>query len=237
MKTLYINAIARYSDDWNLKTIITDANMRRRMSRMVKMGVAAGLQCLANDNVVCPDAIITASGLGCLSDSEKFLSALIANNEQQLPPTPFIQSTFNTIGSQIAILTNCTNYNMTYVNGLTSFDSALFDGLLTAADGAQSVLVGVADELTPSLLTILERLNIADAEHYPTDGAVFFMISAKNNQNTMAEISSVEMLPHKPMKLPKGAFPTDSAMRFYNIIERKQSGDVLFDNFKITLKC
>lgn len=50
------------------------------------------------------DAIITATGLGCLADTEKFMNALMDNREQMLNPTAFIQSTFNTVGAQLALL-------------------------------------------------------------------------------------------------------------------------------------
>ena len=79
------------------KEMITNANLRRRMSRMIKMGVACGLECLKDIPSEKVDAIITATGLGCLADTEKFMNALMDNREQMLNPTAFIQSTFNTV--------------------------------------------------------------------------------------------------------------------------------------------
>ena len=84
------------------KEIITDATLRRRMSRFVKMGVACGLECIGQTSDI--DAVITATGLGCLADTEKFIESIVANNERLLNPTPFIQSTFNTVGGQLALL-------------------------------------------------------------------------------------------------------------------------------------
>ena len=46
------------------KEMITNANLRRRMSRMIKMGVACGLECLKDIPSEKVDAIITATGLG-----------------------------------------------------------------------------------------------------------------------------------------------------------------------------
>ena len=52
------------------KQMITNANLRRRMSRMIKMGVACGLECLKDISPEKVDAIITATGLGCLADTD-----------------------------------------------------------------------------------------------------------------------------------------------------------------------
>ena len=58
------------------------------MSRVVKSGVAAGIESLLEFGARAPiDAIITATGLGCIADSEKFLDGLIAGNETMLNPT------------------------------------------------------------------------------------------------------------------------------------------------------
>lgn len=55
------------------KVIITNTTLRRRMSRIIKMGVACGLECIADIAPEKMQGIITATGLGCLSDTEKFL--------------------------------------------------------------------------------------------------------------------------------------------------------------------
>ena len=60
---------------------IIDAKLIRRMSRIIKMGVAAALQCLRAGDVQTPDAIITGTAYGCLEDTENFLKRLIENEE------------------------------------------------------------------------------------------------------------------------------------------------------------
>ena len=57
----------------------------------------------------------------------RFLQDMIDSGEQQLKPTPFIQSTHNTIASLIAILTSNHGYNATYSQGKHSLDCALKD--------------------------------------------------------------------------------------------------------------
>lgn len=193
MKTVYINAAVRFSADWDVKSLIPDANMRRRMSRIVKMGVASGLRCLAEAGVPIPDSIITATAYGCLADSEKFLSSAISSGEQVLPPTPFIQSTFNTVGSHIAIITGCNGYNMTFVNRSCSFADALLDACLQIAEGKHNVLLGMMDEETPALHTIISRMGHY-AEGLPYDDtAWFFVLSDAENDRTLASLDDFSL--------------------------------------------
>ena len=90
---------------------IIDAKLIRRMSRIIKMGVAAAMQCLQTAGVAVPDAIITGTAYGCLQDTEVFLTRIITNKEEALAPTAFIQSTHNTVGAQIAVMLQCQGYN------------------------------------------------------------------------------------------------------------------------------
>lgn len=181
----YINGVAASYSELDFKTLIPDANMRRRMSTIVKMGVATAMECIAKSSVGSVDAIITATGLGCLSDSEKFLKSIFDEKEQLLNPTPFIQSTFNTIGGQIAILTGNHNYNMTYSHGAESFSSALLDAVMMLNEGnAQHILVGTADESTPSQRKIMERLRV----NYDYERICFFIISNIKTDRCVGEI-------------------------------------------------
>ncbi|MCB0434905.1 MAG: 3-oxoacyl-ACP synthase, partial [Mangrovimonas sp.] len=115
--------------DPNYKDFIPPA-AARRMAKGIKMGVVASKLALNQAGIDKPDAIITGTGLGCLRDSEKFVSAILDNNEQFLTPTPFIQSTHNTVGGQIALELQCKGYNFTYVHASVSFESALLDAEL-----------------------------------------------------------------------------------------------------------
>jgi len=193
MKPIFINAATSFDADWDLKTLIPDANMRRRMSRFVKMGVATGLKCLQEADVITPDSIITATAYGCLTDSEKFLSSALASNEQMLPPTPFIQSTFNTMGSQIAILTGCHGYNMTFVDRQRSFADALVDATLEIGDGKHNVLLGYADEMTPTLGAIIDRMGSKGAKLPKNDSAWFFLLSDKKTDHTIASLEKLTL--------------------------------------------
>src|SRR5688572_19125260 len=61
----------------------------RRMSRIIKMGVAAGSIALKEAGLTAPNGIITGTAYGCLEDTGIFLTKMIENKEHALNPTPF----------------------------------------------------------------------------------------------------------------------------------------------------
>lgn len=176
------------------KTWIPNATLRRRMSRIVRMGVAAGLQCLEHatgENR--PDAILTGTGLGCLADTEKFMNNFLDTEEELLTPTAFIQSTFNVIGGQIALLTGNHCYNNTYVHRGFSLESALLDAsLLLNENPCAKVLVGAVDELTPTLYHILGRLGCWK-ETMAGEGAAFFLLAGQRTVETSARLQDIAL--------------------------------------------
>ena len=137
-----------------------DSKMIRRMSRIVKMGVAAAMTCLRNGGVENPAAILTATAYGCLEDSSSFLRRMIEFEEKMLSPTAFIQSTHNTVGAQIALLLKCHNYNNTIVHRAFSFENALTEASLILQEGTGPVLIGAVDEITEDRHTILSRFGL-----------------------------------------------------------------------------
>ena len=143
----------------NYKALIAPA-MIRRMSKGIKMSIFAAQQALDEASMAVPDAIITGTGLGCSEDSEKFLRNILDDNEQYLTPTAFIQSTHNTVAAQIALRLGCKGYNFTYVNGSSSFESALLDALLQLQTGESAqVLVGGMDEIAAHTYYLLQPVG------------------------------------------------------------------------------
>ena len=137
------------------------ADQIRRMSRIIRMGIASARICLKDAGDPMPDAIITGTGFGCLEDTEKFLGTMIRNNEEFLTPTSFIQSTHNTVAGQIALQLKCHNYNFTYVHRGFSFESALIDAITQISLGNfHNALTGGMDELTQSSFSIMERFGL-----------------------------------------------------------------------------
>lgn len=138
-----------------------DPKQIRRMSRIIRMGVTAAMECLQEAGIGVPDAIITGTAYGCLEDTNSFLSKMVEFNEELLTPTAFIQSTHNTIGAQIGLMLQCNNYNNAFVHRGFSFESALLDGLLLLKENdASNVLVGAIDEITNASHTILNRFGL-----------------------------------------------------------------------------
>jgi 3-oxoacyl-[acyl-carrier-protein] synthase II len=138
-----------------------DARQIRRMSRVIRMGTAAAFMAMKEAHVARPDGIITATGYGCLEDTGIFLSKMTGNEEAALNPTPFIQSTHNSIGSQIALLVQCQGYNQTYTHGAFSFENAILDAMLQLSEEPQrSLLAGGIDEITPLSHQIQSRFGI-----------------------------------------------------------------------------
>lgn len=178
-------------EPFDFKELVADASLRRRMSRIVKMGVACGLKCaegLAPETI---EGIITATGLGCLADTEKFMESIVVNNERLLNPTPFIQSTFNTIGGQIALLRGIHSYNVTYAHRGLSFESALIDAAMQVAEGKKNVLLGAIDEITASSADIQRRLGMT-REYELGEGANFFVLNAAASGNKSAAVLDID---------------------------------------------
>lgn len=177
----------------DIRTLIPDALLRRRMSRMVKRSVATAVECMRGiGNAEKLDAIITATGLGCLEDSEKFLRNMIANDEELLNPSPFIQSTFNTVGGAIALLTHNHGYNVTYVNREHSFEDALLDAMMRIADNeSENVLLGSYDERTDSQYRIMQRMG-AFRKHDCGEGSVFVHLTKEKTAGSRAQIVNLD---------------------------------------------
>lgn len=169
----------------------------RRMSKIIRNGIVAARIAMDESNCQNPDAILTGTGLGCASDTEKFLISMVENNESLLTPTNFIQSTHNTLGGSIAIGLGCHNYNMTYVHRGFSFESALQDAQLMVQSGEiTNALVGGFDEMTDNHAKVIRSTD----QYHPKTGAVagqgagFFVLDTEKKETTYAELIEVETL-------------------------------------------
>ena len=132
----------------------------RRMGKLFKRAIATAMDVMQKGEKEQVDAIITGTGLGCIEHTEKFLNAMLDNDEECLPPTPFMQSTHNTISSQMALHLKCHGYNCTYSHRGTSFDSSLLDALTQMHLGEiHSALVCGHEEMTPSYFQMLGKIG------------------------------------------------------------------------------
>jgi hypothetical protein len=176
------------------------------------MGVCAALKCLQNADIDMPDAIVAGTGLGCLEDTEKFLGSIYTSEEKLLNPTPFIQSTHNTVAGAIALAIKCHNYNATYTHRGFSFESALEDALLQLAENpGLNILAGGFDELTDNSYAITARLGLwknhpvdnLELAGYntrgalPGEGVAFFMLGGEKGSANPVCLRSVRTF-YKP---------------------------------------
>lgn len=205
----------------------------RRMSRVLRFGVTSALMCLKDAGIEKPDAVITGTGLGCLEDTEKFLRAMIANDETLLTPTSFIQSTHNTIGAQIALLLKCHNHNLTFVHRNFSFESALLDAIMLLRENStKNILTGGVDEITDEYIQITGRTGnwkknkIFNLELFqdnskgsiPGEGAAFFVLSGKRNDNSYARLNALKTI-YKPASL------NETTSRIRKFLENNKVGN------------
>jgi len=182
----------------------------RRMSRMLKRGITAGMKCLEDANIKTPDAIIIGTARGSVTDMENFLKDMINMKEEALTPTGFIQSTYNSVNGWLAMLTKCTGYNQTYVHRGFSLELCLQDAQLLFGESTapKYILAGGFDELTEEYFLIRNKIgyykrkipnSLSLLSHYDTPGAIagegahFFALS-NEPENASCAIVGVKML-------------------------------------------
>jgi 3-oxoacyl-[acyl-carrier-protein] synthase II len=175
-----------------------DAVSIRRMSRLVKFGSAAGLQALKDAGIKVPGAISTGTGYGLIEVSQKFLTSVIESNETIVSPTAFIQSTHNTISSNIALLCGCHAHNNTFSHKGFSFESALTDAFLLAKENVDNILVGAYDEVSDYRYDYMKYIGelrnepCSNLDIYGEksngiifgEGASFFVLAQQKSDNT-----------------------------------------------------
>jgi len=121
----------------------------RRMDALLREVMVRALHLLKSEGLERPGAIIVNTAFGCMDNTQRFLEAMLAQGEDTLSPTPFMQSTHNTIAAALAIATGCHGYNITYaaLSGGAAIIEADARSLLARGE-AQSVLLVEADRLT-----------------------------------------------------------------------------------------
>lgn len=178
----------------------------RRMGLILKRAIAVSLTALKDAGIECPDAIFTGTGLGCMENTENFLSAMCRDGEEMLPPTYFMMSTHNTISSAVAILLRCHGYNCTYSQKDISFESALLDAFIQLQAGRMgNALVGSHDETTPDTYRLLRGAGYFDDTVTAAEASSAFVLSADSgslslSKGPLCELADVQLL-HSPANL------------------------------------
>lgn len=211
---LFLEKIVRYTD--SVLEIIAPAYKdyippaaARRMAKGIKMSTVSAKTAMTEAGMEEGeiDAIIVGTGLGCIGDSEKFVSDIIDNDEQFLTPTRFIQSSHNTVAGQIALGMGCKGHNFTYVHSTISFESALLDAKMQLENGeANHILVGGVDELVDHHVNTHRLIGHIKQEPVETmsvlksgtkgavfsEGAHFFTLSNQKRSSCYAELLAVK---------------------------------------------
>ncbi|MBS7363854.1 MAG: beta-ketoacyl synthase chain length factor [Paludibacteraceae bacterium] len=165
------------------KEVIANANLRRRMNRMLKMGTYAAMKCLADTDV---DMMLTATSLGSISDTEKMLDTIYSSGETLGNPTAFIQSTFNTLAGNIAQLKSTHIPNVTFVNRGETVANALRYAQVKLSGDADNILYVSSDEKTELSETVLKKFKLSANGMYGEGSAAMILSSEKTG--ALAEI-------------------------------------------------
>lgn len=198
-KHLYIRGASYVSaDEPDYKEVITDANSRRRMGRLLKMAVWCGLKSLEGVPSERVAGIITSTGAGFMKDTISFGSSIFDREETLLNPSPFMQSTFNTASGYIALIRKIHAYNTTYVQQADGFAASLVDAAMLLDDAGEGnvALVGAFDEVTPEVDVIRQRLGlyrVGDGFLPLGEGAAAFLLSAAMPTDVSESCPATEM--------------------------------------------
>ncbi|MFK7812841.1 MAG: beta-ketoacyl synthase N-terminal-like domain-containing protein [Maribacter sp.] len=223
----------------------------RRMAKGIKMSTVSSQTAIQEAGIENVDAIIVGTGWGCIVDSEKFVGDIIANNEQFLTPTRFIQSSHNTVAGQIALGIGCKGYNFTYVHSAVSFESTLIDAKMKLEnDEAENILVGGVDEISKHHINSHRLIGHLKSEpvdstkllESKTKGAVvgegshFFVLSNQKQSSTYAELADVECYntitkENLPKKILSFLNENQTSIESVDLVILGNNGDVDFDGY------
>ncbi len=256
--SLFLEDIVRYNETV-LEIIAPDYKAyippaaARRMAKGIKMStvsakIAMAEAAMEEDEI---DAIIVGTGLGCIGDSEKFVSDIINNDEQFLTPTRFIQSSHNTVAGQIALGMSCKGHNFTYVHSAISFESALLDAKMQLENGeANHILVGGVDELVDHHVNthrIIGHIKQEPAETMSvlksgtkgavfSEGAHFFTLSTEKRPSCYAQLLAIKTyntLAEDLVSEKTQSFLSENGMEpdSVDVVILGYNGDVEFDGY------
>lgn len=260
--SLFLEEIVSYNDTVleiiapNYKDYIPPA-AARRMAKGIKMSTVSAktamIEAAMEEDEI--DAIIVGTGLGCIGDSEKFVSDILDNDEQFLTPTRFIQSSHNTVAGQIALGMGCKGHNFTYVHSAISFESAVMDAKMQLENGeAKNILVGGVDELVDHHVNTHRLIGHIKQEPVETmsvltsgtkgsvfsEGAHFFTLSNEKRSSCYAELLAVttyNTLAENKVSEKTQSFLSENGMEpdDIDVIILGYNGDVEFDGYYDTL--
>lgn len=179
------------------------------MSRGLKIGFSAAIDCLNKSPITDIDAIIIGTGKGCMVDTEAFIHSIRKYNETALNPTHFIHSTYNQLNGMIALNRKINSYNVTYAHRGFSFEHSLMDAALLLDEGeANNILAGSFDEMTPEHFAVKKiwgywkqefiesrELCMSDTEgSIAGEGSSFYLLSSRKTEAPQVAIRAMRTL-------------------------------------------
>jgi 3-oxoacyl-(acyl-carrier-protein) synthase len=182
------------------------------MSRALKLGFTAALDCINQQPALIPEGIILGTGKGSMTDTEQFLHSIKNYHETALNPTHFIHSTYNQVNGLIALNRKINSYNVTYVHRGFSFEHALLDAQMLLHEGeAHTALAGSFDEMTQEHFDVKQQwgywkkenihshqlLQTQTAGTIAGEGAAFFLLSSQAPAKQAISIQAIHTL-YKP---------------------------------------
>lgn len=192
----------------------------RRMPRLVKMGMAATKLCF-EDNTP-PVSVHIGSAYCMLQESETFLKSLIDLHEEALPPTPFIQSTHNTVSGALALDAKVHGHNFTFSHRGHSFENALLDAQLFGEEENhknQYQLLGAMEEITPLAFKTMQASGCISPQGLPAgEGVSVFKVSPQICSDSFALIRDYQL---EKKKTPGSTEIHEKMAQFINRQENK----------------
>lgn len=157
----------------------------RRMSRILKISYVSAQVALSEAGIETPDMINVGTSMGCLNDTTLFLKDIIESKEMVLKPTPFINSTHNTIAGLLAITYKAKGQNFTFSHTEFNFEHALLDSMIRIQEEEVSnVLLGGVDELTEETSIIKSNLQMENQG----EGSAFLVLSTELSPDYYAKV-------------------------------------------------
>jgi 3-oxoacyl-(acyl-carrier-protein) synthase len=228
----------------------------RRLSRMLRMGLAAAAICLRDARLKTPDAIITSTGYGFQENMGKFLTEILQQDEQQLTPTYFMQSTHNALSGLIALSLQCTGYNNTYAGKGFAFETALHDAMMLLHEKeAENILIGSFDEAYHVQyneyvrMGHLKRESVKNLQLFESktegalqgEGVAFFILSGTALPHSWCRLRNLHMV-YKPVdygnlskELMDFLRENDLTASDVDVFVNGTSGDVVKDQWSLAI--
>lgn len=159
-----------------------DAGNARRLSKAVKNAWCCAVEAIKDAQEQPISKIFTATAFGCLTDTILFLNK-IKDFPEVVSPTPFIQSTHNTVAGFVGLQLKLHGLNKTISQRNFSFEHGLLDSLINTTTNENLLLIGF-DEITPELSWIAESMGLIN----PTENNSLTVSESNINSTFIGEL-------------------------------------------------